>query len=336
MVRSSTGRFVDGQFVDDQFVDDQVSDGQLYDGEQHLVRPAPDGGSRFAVGALFLWLAITVALWALAFVELESPPQWLAVAREVCFGTLANGLPDSWGWITLIASPLGVLGFLLAVWGRDLIQGLKAMSRSTVGKAAIAVLAAVPLVGAVWVGQRVAAARAVTFALDQPELPVSLPPEYPRTDRVAPALGLTDQRGDRVEVGDLAGRPTVVTFAYAHCATICPSIVYTAKQAIEQVDTDAQLVVVSLDPWRDTPSSLPSLVESWRLAELPARVLSGEVESVLQVLDAWNMPIERDEATGEIVHPGLVYVLDSEARIAYTFNSPPPGWIAQAVEAVAS
>ncbi len=296
-------------------------------------RSAPLNGSRFAVWALVCWLAITVALWSLAFAPFPRPPEWLAAARQVCFGTLANGLPDSWGWITLIAGPLGVLGFLLAVWGRELMRGLGDLSRSAVGKVAIIAMIAMPLFGTIWVGQRVAAVRQLTFALDQPGLPTDFPEAYPRTDRAAPKLGLVDQQGRVVEVTDLIGRPTIVTFAYAHCATVCPRIVYTAKQAIEQAPgLDAQLVVVSLDPWRDTPSSLPGLVESWRLQDLPVHLLSGEVEQVLQVLNGWNMPIERDQSTGEITHPGLVYILDSSGQIAYTLNAPSGTWLQQALE----
>ena len=297
------------------------------------LQPTPESGSRFAVWALVSWLAITAALWCLAFVSVPQPPKWLAAAREVCFGTLANGLPDSWGWITLIAGPLGVLGFLLAVWGRDLIVGLRGLATTWMGRGLLAVLILVPLLGLSVVAQRVVAARAATFAVDDPGLPTDLPSGYPRTDRPAPELGLIDQYGQVVNTEQLRGRPTVVTFAYAHCATICPRIVYTAKQAIEnRPDLDARLVVVSLDPWRDTPSSLPGLVDAWRLQDLSAHLLSGEIDQVLAALDRWNMPIERDESTGEITHPGLVYTLDAQGDIAFTFNSPSASWIEQALE----
>ena len=303
--------------------------------DREPARVSNDAESRFAVLALFAWLAITVALWTLAFLPLEAPPPWLSAAREVCFGTLPNGLPDSWGWITLIAGPLGVLGFLLAVWGRDLVRGLVTMSASWPGRVTLLLVLSLPLLGTAWVGQRVAAARATEFALSDAGLPAELPEGYPRTQKPAPALGLVNQHGQKVQVEDLVGRPTVVTFAYAHCSTICPRIVYNAKQAIEQTPlAEPQLLVVTLDPWRDTPSSLPSLVQSWRLQDLPAQVLSGEVDDVLATAEAWNVPIERDESTGEITHPGLVYLLDGEGRVAYTFNSPSVSWLTQALAKV--
>ncbi len=130
----------------------------------------------------------------------------------------------------------------------------------------------------------------------------------------------------------------LVTFAYGHCKTICPVVVNIVREAaLELAPEQIPVLVVSLDPWRDTPSSLPGLATAWRLDELPgARILSGEVDQVLAVLDAWNMPIQRDPKTGEIEHPGLVTVLAPDGTRAYSFNSPPTRWVVEAVGRVTS
>jgi cytochrome oxidase Cu insertion factor (SCO1/SenC/PrrC family) len=75
-------------------------------------------------------------------------------------------------------------------------------------------------------------------------------------------------------------------------------------------------VVVTLDPWRDTPSRLPSLAEDYERGD-DAFVLSGAVGDVAALLERWNVPHDRDEQTGAISHPPLVYVLDAEGRIAF-------------------
>jgi cytochrome oxidase Cu insertion factor (SCO1/SenC/PrrC family) len=85
---------------------------------------------------------------------------------------------------------------------------------------------------------------------------------------------------------------------------------------------DPAVVVVTLDPWRDTPSRLPHLAEQWGLGS-DAFVLSGAVEDVERVLDAWNVARERDLRTGDISHPALVYVVDRKGRIAYAANGDP-------------
>jgi cytochrome oxidase Cu insertion factor (SCO1/SenC/PrrC family) len=292
---------------------------------------------RFALWGFMAWLAITIAWWSLAFADLPSPPVWLARTREVCFGTLPNGLPDTWGWGSLIVSPLAVLGILLAVWGRELGAALSRLTDSKRGVAAVVLMAAVPLVGLHYVMLRVVEARSLDSALDAPITAEPLPPDYPRGTAPAPELGLIDQHGSVVTTGSLRGQTTLVTFAYGHCKTICPVVVNIVRQAAAQLaPEEIPVVVVSLDPWRDTPSSLPSLATAWKLDEMPgARVLSGEVDDVLAVLEAWNMPIQRDPQTGEINHPGLITILAPDGSRAYSFNSPPVRWVVEAARRVA-
>jgi protein SCO1 len=141
-------------------------------------------------------------------------------------------------------------------------------------------------------------------------------------------LALVDQHGDVLTLDRFHGRPVLLTFAYAHCATICPLLVRDALAAQEASaerraaasTAEAWLVpavvVVTLDPWRDTPARLPHIARTWGLGE-DAWLLSGPVDEVTAVLDAWQIPRGRDERTGEVTHPALTYLIDAAGRIAY-------------------
>ncbi len=287
---------------------------------------------RFALAAFVFWLAATLGWWIMAFAPLSEVPPWLANVRSVCFGSLPTGLPDAYGWISLM-SPLTMLGFLLVVWGRELFRDIRWLTASGGGKLALAAIVAVPLAGSLWVGSLVAREIEVKAAFTSPVRALeTLPEGYPRTDRVAPDFRLVDQTGSAVTPESLRGRPVLLTFAYAHCETICPVIVRTVSYAAERLgDLSPAVVVVTLDPWRDTPSSLPSLAESWDFGELPeAHVLSGEVADVQAVLEAYEVPSARDLATGEITHPALVYLFAPDGTIAYTFNNPSAEWLVDA------
>jgi protein SCO1/2 len=109
-----------------------------------------------------------------------------------------------------------------------------------------------------------------------------------------------------------------VTFAYAHCETVCPVLVAEAVRARERLTGRAPaLVVVTLDPWRDTPARLPAIAAAWKLPA-DALVLSGSVADVEAALDRWNVARARDPRTGEVTHPNLVYIVDANGRIAYS------------------
>jgi cytochrome oxidase Cu insertion factor (SCO1/SenC/PrrC family) len=290
---------------------------------------------RAGTGALLLfvaWLAITLAWWALAFMAAgPATPPWLARTQSVCFGTLANGLPDSYGWTRLILAPLLMLAPLLAVHGRGIAGALGALWSRPLGRAALALLVALPLAQAGWVGSRVRAGLVVEDARGR--LPISaesLPETYPRQNRPAPAFRLRDQHGRPVALADLRGQVLYLTFAFAHCTSTCPITVHSLVRATRaSSDVGARAVVITLDPWRDTPAALPGLAAQWGLEGLGS-VLSGSVPQVLEVLARYDVPTERDANTGNIVHPALVYVIDRAGRIAFLLNNPSVDWIVAA------
>lgn len=251
-------------------------------------------------------LAVTAAWWALALWPLPGDaPAWLARARAVCFGSGADGLPDASGWVALIVQPAVMLGIVVAGWGRGLVGGVRRLARSGAGRASLAAAG-----GAIVLGAGLAAHRIATAA--QP--PAPLPERVRRLDGTAPSLdGLVDHHGRPLSLDRYAGRPLLVTFAFGHCETVCPIVVEGALRARRRLARTGgpvpDLVVVTLDPWRDTPARLPTLAERWNLDD-GATVGSGEVGVVESVLDAWGVPRSRDPRTGDVVHPPLVHVVD--------------------------
>ncbi len=210
-----------------------------------------------------------------------------------------------------------MIGAVAVIWGRALTDGLKGLTASAAGRAVLAGAALALSAGAVLAGVRVAnAAEWLDSAGALAETP--LPSTYPRQDRAAPALGLVDQRGDIVDLERFRGATLLVTFAFAHCETVCPLVVrdvLTARRRLAALQP-AAAVIVTLDPWRDVPARLPHIADRWSLGD-DEYVVSGPVDAVEAVLDAWGIPRWRDERTGDVTHPRLAYVVDGTGSIAY-------------------
>jgi protein SCO1/2 len=287
-------------------------------------------GSGVALAGFFSWLAVTAAWWALAFARLPEPPVWLERTREVCFGTLPNGLPEPWGWALLVLGPASMLVFLLAIWRRELAVGLALLARSPLGWCLLAPAAALALGGAATVGARLVEANGGSAVLAGEAGP--LPETYPRYDRAAPPLPTVDQHGAPFDLAQLRGRPVLLTFVFGHCPVVCPNLTSTLKRAsFAYPGTPPPVVVVTLDPWRDTPAALPGLLAKWGIAELPGvRMLSGPVPEVMASVEQWEVGFTRDESTGDIGHAGMIFVLDGEGRVAYRFLGPPARWLVEA------
>lgn len=277
-----------------------------------------------ALVALGLVVIITAAWWALALWPLAAEaPGWLARARYVCFGTADGGLPDAAGWTALVLQPALMLGLVGAIWGSTLTVALRGVARGIPGRVTLAAVGLVLAAAVTAAGGRVVTVgrAAAAGAVPDRELPA---PSYPRLDRPAPPFALVDQHGDVIGTAALRGRVVLVTFAYAHCETVCPVVVRDVLEARRRLagSRAVSAVVVTLDPWRDVPARLPAIASRWSLRE-GEHVLSGELAAVEAALDAWGVARLRDALTGEVTHPRLVYVVDADGTIAYAASGGP-------------
>jgi protein SCO1/2 len=177
---------------------------------------------------------------------------------------------------------------------------------------------------------RVSSADARPFAASTVE---RLASQLTRVADTVPDMALADQHGNVVRLREFRGRPVLVTFLYAHCQTVCPLMVTDLLEVQQRIREDLPLatpggdaaalaatvpevVIVTLDPLRDTPSRLPSIAAQWKLGA-GAHVVSGPVDDVERVLSAWRVPRVRNAATGEVSHPTMVYVIGGDGLIHY-------------------
>jgi cytochrome oxidase Cu insertion factor (SCO1/SenC/PrrC family) len=280
----------------------------------------------FALWCLVVIVITTVAWWALALWPVPTDgPEWLLRTRAVCFGSTDSGLPAVEGWLLLIFQPIGMTVALLLGWGGAAREAVGILARSGAGRVGVAAVALVLLLGAAGTTARVAGAVSAQPAFM--EEPTGNPANHPREDLPAPSsLNLVDQTGEAFSLSAYLGRPVLVTFAFARCETICPVLVRDVLEA-QRITTEAgappAVVVVTVDPWRDPPSRLPHVAQMWSLGD-NAHVLSGPVDTVLAELDAWEIAIQRDPRTGEVLHPGLVFILDPEGRLAFVATGGAP------------
>lgn len=295
----------------------------------------------FAVTALGAIIVITFGWWVLALWPAPAEgAEWLARTRAVCFGTTESGLPDVRGWALLIGQPLVMTAVLLIGWWHPTARVMRRLARSTPGRGLLTATVLLLAAGATAASTRVAsAAAAAEFTLDGPARTAS---ELPRLDLPAPPLALVDHKGQAFSLDALRGEPVLVTFAFAHCETVCPLLVREVRDAAagntgawnggagsegpgNPVPAEGEIgttlggpavVVVTVDPWRDTPARLPAIAAGWELNDREW-LLSGTVDDVRATLEEWDVPTSRDARTGDITHPALVYIIDRAGRIAF-------------------
>jgi protein SCO1/2 len=151
---------------------------------------------------------------------------------------------------------------------------------------------------------------------------------WPAGLRRAPDFSLRDQSGRIFSLGSLRGRPVVLTFMDSHCHQECPLEGRALAAALRMVPRAERpiVVVVSVNPWADTPASSRSAIERFGLATIEWRWLLGSRSRLEPVWHRYGIEVRR--GTADIEHTDALYLIDARgferAGMVYPFL---PTWI---------
>ncbi len=133
----------------------------------------------------------------------------------------------------------------------------------------------------------------------------------------APALRLTGVDGNPFDLDTLDGRVVAVVFAYSHCPDVCPLTLSNFANAVRQLpesrQRDVAVVVVAIDPVRDTPEVLGRYLAAFDRRFLGA---TGSVEQVDAAIGAWGMLVQREPPRPDgsyfVSHPAYSIIVDRD------------------------
>ena len=157
-------------------------------------------------------------------------------------------------------------------------------------------------------------AYALRTQMDQPEAALSGQPA------ISGPFQLVDQDGRAVDQTALRGKWSAVFFGYTSCPDFCPATLQTLQAASEQLGPEArdlQVLLISVDPERDTPAALKSYLEGY---EFPGgiRGLTGSPEQVEAATKAWRAYRRKVPASGPHAQHGG-YLMD-HSTVVYLVN----------------
>jgi protein SCO1/2 len=132
------------------------------------------------------------------------------------------------------------------------------------------------------------------------------------------AFQLVDQNGRAVDQRILNGKWSAVFFGYTFCPDACPTTLQALAAVQDQLGTDArnfQVVFVSVDPARDTPTKLKEYLSTHGF---PAGVigLTGTPGQVAKAAQAYRVYYARhgDGPDYLMDHSVATYLMDPEGR----------------------
>ncbi len=131
-----------------------------------------------------------------------------------------------------------------------------------------------------------------------------------------------DETGDSVALKDLIDKPTILSFVYFRCPTICPRMLAELSLLLEKIDlapgTDFNLITISFDP-TDTPANAADKKMNFMksiqrpIPEAAWRFLTGDINNIARITEAVGYRFKKDRQ--DFIHPSGIIALAPDGKI---------------------
>ena len=146
--------------------------------------------------------------------------------------------------------------------------------------------------------------------------------------RPLPALSLIDHSGRKFARDSLRGHWTLLFFGFTHCPDVCPATLAILAQArhmlLDLLPADQpRIVLVSVDPRRDTPAALGRYVGHFDPEFLG---VTGGADALAQLTRELGVVVltgpTADDGSYTVDHTAAIFVIDPSAALAAVSSSP--------------
>jgi len=144
--------------------------------------------------------------------------------------------------------------------------------------------------------------------------------------RELPAFTLTDEEGQPFTNQSLAGHWTVVFVGFTTCPDICPATLTTMKTVVEglgPLGENMKMLLLSIDPERDTPALLKSYVEYFDPRFIAATGPTTELDKLGRAMSfVYTKVPGATPETYTMDHSSALMLLNPEGQLAGFFTPP--------------
>jgi protein SCO1/2 len=159
------------------------------------------------------------------------------------------------------------------------------------------------------------------------------PPPVPKMATVLPApvelpeFSLLDQDGHSVGRDVFKGQWDLVFFGFTHCPDICPMTLQVLASARRQLDEAGQdplprIVLVSVDPERDTPEAMRQYVDYFGEGNLG---ITGDLDEIRKLTDSLGIffaKVPREDGDYTVDHSAVVLLVNPRGEFHALFGAP--------------
>ncbi len=145
-------------------------------------------------------------------------------------------------------------------------------------------------------------------------------------ERAIPALQLVDQDGQAFDTRDLRGRWHLLFLGFTACPDVCPTTLSDLRRLLGRLQPEVrervQVVLVSVDPARDTPERLKQYLAYYRSG---FKGLTGELSELTKLSKALGLPfVPANETDGDysVSHSGNIALVAPDGSLRGHIRAP--------------
>jgi protein SCO1/2 len=136
-------------------------------------------------------------------------------------------------------------------------------------------------------------------------------------------FSLISHTGQPISLSDFRGKLVLLYFGYTFCPDVCPASLSEAAGAMDilgEKSEEVQLIMVSVDPERDTPEKLADFVAHFDPAFLGVTGTPEEIASIATLYGIYYGKSDGSVATGYLIdHTATITVIDREGHVKLIF-----------------
>ena len=146
------------------------------------------------------------------------------------------------------------------------------------------------------------------------------------TSRSIPDLKMTNQDGNAVSMAELKGKWTMLFFGYTFCPDICPTTLAQLRQIKSELPKEVlsklQIVLVSVDPNRDTPQQLKQYLGYFDPSFLGLTAPVEVIEKLANAVSIPFIPADTSKPNYTVDHSGNLALLGPDGTQRGFIRSP--------------
>ncbi|SHN22646.1 protein SCO1/2 [Pseudomonas asturiensis] len=144
--------------------------------------------------------------------------------------------------------------------------------------------------------------------------------------RTLPALSMTDQNGAPLAVNALKDKWTLVFFGYTYCPDICPTTLAQLRDIRSRLPQQAvdnmRVVLVSVDPNRDTPQQLKQYLGYFDPRYIGLTAPVADIQKLASALSIPFIPADTSKPGYTVDHSGNLALIGPDGRQRGFIRSP--------------